>query len=49
MKRSKKTTLFSKEAVEKFRKDRFTGKLLVRWEKGVINDLKLEDMLMEDF
>ncbi len=44
---TKTLTLFSKEAVEKFRKDRFSGKLLVNWENGVINDLELSDRCFE--
>ncbi len=48
MKIMKKTlTLFSKEAVEKLRKDRFSGKLQVNWENGVINDFELSDRCFE--
>ena len=35
---AKRMTLFSKEAVDKLRKEKFSGELLVRWKKGVIND-----------
>jgi hypothetical protein len=44
---TKTLTLFSKEAVEKLRKDRFSGKLLVNWENGVINDFELSDGCFE--
>ena len=37
-----RSSLFSKEAVQKFRRDRFTGMLLVNWENGVIDDMVLE-------
>jgi hypothetical protein len=37
-----KSSLFSREAVKKLRRDRFTGMLLVNWENGVIDDMVLE-------
>lgn len=38
-------TLFSKEALEKLRKDKFTGRLLVSWDNGIINDFNLKTSL----
>ena len=35
-------SLFSREAVRELRKDRFSGKLSVRWENGVINDIVID-------
>jgi hypothetical protein len=37
-----KTSLFSRDAIKKLRRDRFTGMLLVNWENGMIDDLVLE-------
>jgi len=34
-------SLFSKEAVESLRKEKFSGEILIRWKKGVINDFDL--------
>ena len=48
MKAKKKAfTLFSKEAMDRFRKDRFSGDIVVKWENGVINDLNLTDRCFE--
>ena len=33
--------MFSKEAVESLRKEKFSGEILIRWKKGVINDFDL--------
>ena len=38
---AKKVSLFSKEAVESLRKEKFSGEILVRLKKGVINDFNL--------
>ena len=38
---AERTSLFSKEAVEKLRKEKFSGEILIRWKKGVINDFDL--------
>jgi hypothetical protein len=40
--RKEALTLFSKEAIEKLRKDRFSGRLFVCWENGIINDFNLK-------
>jgi hypothetical protein len=38
---AKRVSLFSKEAVESLRKEKFSGEILIRWKKGVINDFDL--------
>jgi hypothetical protein len=43
----KDITLFSKEALNKFKEDRFSGNIIVRLENGVINDLNLTDRCFE--
>jgi hypothetical protein len=37
-----KNSLFSRDAIKKLRRDRFTGMLLVNWDNGMIDDLVLE-------
>ncbi|MFH1473418.1 MAG: hypothetical protein ABIE55_00855 [Candidatus Aenigmatarchaeota archaeon] len=41
MKRKKVNSLFSKEALDKLKRDRFNGKLMVFWENGMIKDMNL--------
>jgi hypothetical protein len=38
---AKRVSLLSKEAVESLRKEKFSGEILVRLKKGVINDFDL--------
>ena len=40
--KSKTKSLFSKDALDKLRRDRFTGMLMVQWDNGVIKDLNLK-------
>jgi hypothetical protein len=46
-KKGKDFTLLSREALDKFRRDRFSGEVIVRLENGVINDLNLTDRCFE--
>jgi hypothetical protein len=41
-KRKQAMSLFSKEALDKLKKDRFSGRLLVFWDNGVIKDFNLK-------
>ena len=42
MSEKKPRSLFSKEAIEALRKERFTGNIMVKWDNGMINDMELQ-------
>jgi len=47
MRTKNRSTLLSKEALSKFKRDKFSGEVVVRLENGVINDLNLTDRCFE--
>ena len=38
----KPRSLFSKDAIEDLRKQKFTGNILIKWDNGMINDMVLQ-------